>query len=711
LKTLATILCLFTVAFSGAISKKDIDNAINTKSLQHPYLLFSETDKAAMRSRIESDKECRDIMKRLLAEAHRALYQPVDYQIPVQGKNTRAGWSEEDRDGKYELYYDTNLENALNLAFVYQMTGDKKYAEKAFQFADAFCDLTTWTQRAHEFPIIYSRIMPWNVSDDQVCFSFDHYNGDAAREMAYVYDWLYPELTKAQRDRIRGALLEKAVTRVRGNYEYHWWATAYRCNWCGVCNSGVGMAGLALLTEDPQLTDVVAESFNRITLMYNELDVNGGWQEGVGYWSYANRTSVQFAAALRRLTHGKYNLFDHPRLKANPTTFPLYMFVPPFRCINFEDSGDIAAGTTFLFNKLSEEVRDPGTIWYRQNVLGEGRTLFDIIWPRPLEKVSPPAQTSLHFKTIDFWVMRSDFMDESNFIVAGKAGKNDDPHHGHLDIGNVVLFWYGQAFLGEIERMFYDEKYFDNARWDYPAASSAGHNVVFVNGEMQLPGKLYKQPYNFDIGGQVLEFRTNPQRDYVLMDPSNAYPKKELKNWRRHVTLEKPNMAIILDEVECAPGSEIEVRFHSECKVDNQSPFVLLTADGSRREPAVPQRRQRTARTLSKDPSGKTIALLPVTEHSFMIREDRHANLYVNAQAEFQWIPYFGIVLNASSQKTLISTLLIPVKNADEAKAIQQSASLTKDSSGNVRLKFIVANQSHEYLYTSEKQGLVLHKD
>lgn len=710
MKTLATLLCLLAFAVLGASSKKDMDNAIQVKSLQHPYLLFSETDKPGLRSRIEKDKECRDIMKRLLAEAERALHQPVDYEIPVQGKNTRAGWSEEDRNGAYAHYYDTTLENALQLAFVYQITGDKKYADKAFQFADAFCDLPTWTQRAHEFPIIYSRIMPWNVSDDQVCFSFDHYNGDAAREMAYVYDWLYPELTRAQRDRIRGALLEKAITRVRGNYEYHWWASAYRCNWCGVCNSGVGMAGLALLTEDPQLTDVVAESFNRITLMYNELGVNGGWQEGVGYWSYANRTSVQFAAALNRLTQGKYNLFDHPRLQANPTTFPVYMFVPPGRCINFEDSGDHAAGPTFLFNKLIEETNDPRAIWYRDQVLGEGYTLFDIIWPRPQKKVSPPEQTSLHFKSIDFWVMRSDFMDEAKFIVAGKAGKNDDPHHGHLDIGHVVLYWYGQPFLCDLDRTFYDEKYFDNARWDYPAASSVGHNVLFVNGEKQLPGKLYKQPFNFDIGGRVVEFRTGSQKDYVLMDPTNAYPKKELKAWRRHVTLEKPNLMIILDEVECAPGKEIEVRFHSGCQVTNQERFVLLAAGGGVREPAMPSRRQRPAPAVSAHAGGKTVALIPVIEKDFTIREDRHANMYVHAQAQFSWIPYFGVVVNAPAPKTLIGTLLLPVSNSEEAKAVQKSASLAKDSAGNVVLRFTAQNQPYEYLYKAEKQGLVLQK-
>jgi len=271
--TLATV--AFSLVLSAQVTKDDIDRAIDIESLKHPYLYFTEEEKPALLNRIENDRECNDIIRRLRAEAKMWLYMPVDRDIPIQGKNTRAGWSEYDRDREYARYFSTNRDNAFYLAFLYQMTGEQKYADKAFEFADAFCDLTTWTQRAHEFPIIYSRIMPWGVDDDQVNFNFDHVNGDSGRMFAAVYDWLYPALDMAQRDRIRGALIEKVVTRVRGDWEYHWWAWAYRCNWCGVCNSGVGLTGLTLLTEDPQRTDIVAEAYNRINNMLNELGEDG----------------------------------------------------------------------------------------------------------------------------------------------------------------------------------------------------------------------------------------------------------------------------------------------------------------------------------------------------------------------------------------------------------------------------------------------------
>ena len=275
------------------------------RGVEHPYLYFTEQEKGAILERIENDPESRDNFRRMQAEARRLLEWPV-VDPPPQGKNTRF-----ERNDEYLAIYRGNLGKAFDLAFVYQVTGDEAYARKAYEFANSVCDMPTWTIRAHEFPIIYSRVWPWNVKDDQVLFSFDHVNGDTTREMAAIYDWLYPALDKRQRDRIRGALLEKGITRVRGNYEYHWWATSYRCNWCGVCNSGLGIAALALLEEDPQLVDVITESHNRIGRMYDEIGEGGGWQEGVGYWNYAISTTTYFADALKRLTDGEVNLFEH----------------------------------------------------------------------------------------------------------------------------------------------------------------------------------------------------------------------------------------------------------------------------------------------------------------------------------------------------------------------------------------------------------------
>ena len=689
---------------NAQLQKHDIDSAIDINSLEHPYLYFNNDEKLLLIERINSDQESQDIFRRMKAESKVWMAMPVDKNIPIQGKNTRADWTDYDRSPKYSNYYTKNRNNAFYLAFLYQMTGEEEYAKKAFEFADAFCDLTTWTRRAHEFPIIYSRIMPWNVPDDQVNFNFDHWNGDSGRMMAAVYDWLYPALSQIERDRIRGALLEKVITRVRGDYEFHWWATAYRCNWCGVCNSGVGLAGLTLLKDHPQLTDIVAESYNRINSMLNELGVNGGWQEGGAYWNYGVHTSSFFADALKRLSKGKYNLFKNKRLADNPVTFPLHISLPGNKSLNFEDSGGGGLlGSTHLINKLASETKNPQAVWYRNRLDLEYKTEnqrtyvnksstpmssgdpFDIIWPRPKFKGTPPNSASIHFKTIDWWIMRSDFLSTEKFLVAGKAGKNDDPHHGHLDIGHFIIYWNNEYYIKDLGKSGYDEKYFDEVRFNYPEASSEGHNTILVNGEKQISGKYYKKPYNYDIGGEVLDFRTGNERDYVLMDPSNAYPKKELKKWRRNIILEKPNASLVLDEIHSNKKAKIQLRFHSDVEVNIQDDFVLL--------------------------SGKkgTMAFIPVIEQEYSIKSGRHASQMVNASQEFKWIDYFDIEMVAKNKISYVATLFLPVDNIDHARELISSKQIYRNKE-SLTISFSLRDKTYNYTFNKTVDGLILSK-
>ena len=670
---------------SAQLTQKEVDKAISIESLQHPYLYFDEQEKSALIRRIAEDPASNNIFRKLKAQAKVWMAMPVDNNIPVQGKNTRADWTEEDRSTAYEEYYSNNRNNAFYLAFLYQMTGEKAYAQKAFEYADAFCDLTTWTQRAHEFPIIYSRIMPWNVPDDQVNFNFDHYNGDSGRMMAAVYDWLYPALNQAQRDRIRGALLEKVVTPVRGDYEFHWWATAYRCNWCGVCNSGVGLTGLALLKEHPQLTDIVAESYNRINSMFNELGVDGGWQEGGGYWNYGVHTSSFFADALKRATKGKYNLFKNKRLFDNPVTFPLYISLPGDRSLNFEDSkGSHIIGSSHLINKLALETGNENAAWYRNNFFEEGDHIFDIIWPRPQFSGSPPQNPSIHFRTLDWWVMRSDFHDSDKVVVAGKAGMNDDPHHGHLDIGHFVIYWKNEYFIRDLGMNGYDEKYFDELRFEYPEANSEGHNTIIVNGETQISAKHYKQPYDFSVGGKVIEFSSTPDRDYVLMDPTNAYPKKQLKTWRRSVLFQKPLITLSLDEIHATSSALIEVRFHPGVDFQIEEDHVLLNGK-----------------------AGKMV-LIPITQHPFQIKRDKHASQMVNATQKFRWIDYFDVEIQSTNQETLVAHLILPFDDHQELERLLASKTIETLKGGHLRISFSCDGQLYEYRFKKTKSGFIL---
>lgn len=664
-----------------AVTPEEFAKAIGNK-LNHPYLYFSSEELSELRERVANDPQSREIYKELLAEANRLLYTPIETNAPVPDKNPRysGNWD-------YNRYITQNRENALRLAFLYQLTGESKYAEKAFAFADVVCDVPKWEDRAHQFNIFYSRVMPYNVPDDQVVFNYDLYTGITAHGLAVVYDWIYDWMNVRQRDRIRGALLEKAILRVRGNWDYHWWAHSVRCNWLTHCASGAGCAALALLTEDPQLIDVVAESYNRVWLAYNEIGQDGGWHEGTGYSKDNYKWAVKYGIPLTRLTGGKYTLLNHPKMQEHPVSFLLWTLLPPDQKINFGDTKHDVVRLSDIFNCLAEEMQSPETAWYAKEICSEGpKSLWDIIFPTTTVEPALPEMKSRHFRSIDYVVMRSSFTDLETVTLACKAGRHTDPHHGHLDCGDWNVHWRGESYIRGIGNIPYDEKCFDDERWSYPQAGSQGQNVIFVNGEKQIPGKWRGKPMDESIGGDILEYRYGDVREYVLMDCTNAYPGKELKGWRRHLILDKPTITVVLDEVESDKGALIESRIHpiGEVEVPDDNAYLLLKGERG------------------------TMALIAVADEPIKFVQDNHAYLPVQKDAVLKKIPYVDTELIASANKTSISTIVVPVKDKSEAREISQSVKRTVGKDGDLNLSFAMKGQNYEYHYKKGSNGLVL---
>jgi hypothetical protein len=644
----------------------------------HPYLIFSAEEKPAIVARIHADPRQAEVMEKLRLEGRRLLQAPVEPAAPPREIHTRYLETDE-----YRRYVGRAAEAALTLAFLYQMTGDAHYAEKAFEHASVVAAQESWVQSAHTFDVIYPRVWPFGAKDDQVVFSYDISAAGMTQRMAYVYDWLYPALRKAQRDRLRGALLEKAITRVRGSYEYLWWSTAYKCNWSGICHSGLGLAALALLDEDPQLADVVARSSEGVWNMLDHIGEDGGWQEGRGYWAYGVGESVMFIDALKRASGGRLDMFKHRGLYPHPLDFALFGLTG-----GFADGTGFPVGNSHVLNKLTEESGDPRAAWYTQRFVHSMEGLFDLIWPATTVKAEKPAESSRFFKSIDWAVLRKDF-GPASLTVAAKAGLNDDPHHGHLDCGTFNLTWHNLSYVGEVPRGSYDEEYFGALRWDYLKASTLGHNVVMVNGEAQVPAKLKDQPWQTGIGGHITQYRSEPDWGYVSMDPTHAYPGKALELWKRTIVLDKErNIAIVLDTVRAAAGSTIEVRFHPRVEADVKDDRVVLRgvniqSEASLRGEAARDRAAgRSARpeteyrsfgpTEDEPPSAEArrapdMQMLPLVRGGYKVVQGRQPDMPVTEEAHLTWVPYFSTVVAATAEPNVIASVFYPAALAGKA--------------------------------------------
>jgi hypothetical protein len=664
------------VCGNAQITKQQITDALPGK-LTHPYLFFNKAEINDILSLIRNDKESKQIYERLLVECNRLMYTQIE-KFPPETDHPRYS-----SDGKLDQQIGVYTNAALSLAFLYQLTGEDRYAQKSFDFADALAELPAWIIKAHEFSIIYDRVWPWNslLNDDNVVFNYDIRSASTGIDIATVYDWCYDAFSKRQRDRIRNALYEKVILPVRNNYDYQWWATSYKCNWCGICFSGLGTASLSMLTEDPGLVDVIAESYNRTGYFLNNLGPDGAWQEGRSYWAYGMGETVYFMESLRKVTQGKFNLFAHERIQKAPVDFALYGLTG-----EFGDGNGKPVGTTYLINKLTEQTSNGEGAWYRNHILKEGYSIFDLIWPRTAVKELAPATPSKHFRSIDWAFMRSDFSNPNAVTVACKAGNNDDPHHGHLDVGQFMVYWRNKYFIRDLGNIAYDEQYFTNDRWNYLNASSYGHNLIFVNGEQQKSAKYKDGVWEQGVGGKILEFRTSDKRDYTLMDPTNAYPGRSLKKWRRHIVLEKPSVTLIMDEISCAPGSEIEARFF----------------------PGVKNFESHENYTLLADEDGFAMAVFPVCRENITIENAKLPFLPVKKEAVVEWIPYFTSKVIATEPTTILMTLIIPLTNREEAGRTGNNIVLTRLKDESYRISYKYQNKNFLYHFHPTDEGLVL---
>lgn len=655
LGTLLTLLALASAPAAPITSTTPdaVASAIR-QPLRHPYLYLNETELIAIREHLAHDPEARRVYGKLKAEADTLMVMP---RLPRRP-------------------------NVLGLAFVYWMTGEAAYAQKAYE--------------------IISPGFGQPLSE-----GFDLNTSRRLRSLAPLYDWLYNGLDADQRDAIRKEMM-RHLNLLRGRYDETWWTHAWRTNWNAVCQSAAGVAALSLLAEDPSLIDMVTKSYNGILNSYNEIGRDGGWTEGVSYYTYMLFVSFLYAEALANVTEGEFDLFQHPQVRENGADFILHTLVPPgeqapeegrtrWRPVGFQDSSALSReDSSFGYALLADRSESGQAAWLRQTLFGEAgqETVFDLIWPGRMDPSGLPEEASAHFRDYGWVILRSGFTDPDAFMIAAIAGEHWDPtremfllrhrgaepipvsqspwgmeidtyhfSHGHLNAGTFNLYWRGQPYINELEEPGYPSDFWTVNRWDYPFASSEGRNVITVDGVGQISGK--------GRGGTVEAFRAKSDHAYARIDATGAYPKRSLKKWTRHLLLEKPNEALVADGLRVDKGSEVRARFHAGVDLSVAETYVLL--EGTEGIMAV-----------------LPLATVPVTMEAGRHDERAILSSVASGQAremDLSW-DYFDVVVDDAPDELVLATLFLPVASAAEAKEIADSASLEHLSGQSLTVRY-----------------------
>ncbi len=213
------------------------ENAIDTLAAvpAHPRLLMTAAEEEAIRAAVRTDKIWRGI--------HQAILHRCDSLITLAPSERVMEGIRLDRDRLclYRIFY---------LSYAWRITHEKKYFDQAEKELMAICHFKDWN------PTHYLDVVELTMA------------------AAIGYDWLYNELSGADRETLRSSIINKGIlTSYDTSYHaYRKWLSVTN-NWNQVCNTGISYGAMAIYDTDPAFArQVINRSINSIVISMKRLE-------------------------------------------------------------------------------------------------------------------------------------------------------------------------------------------------------------------------------------------------------------------------------------------------------------------------------------------------------------------------------------------------------------------------------------------------------
>ena len=468
-------------------------------------------------------------------------------------------------------------------AFVYKMTGDKKYLEAAKKYMDAAVSYDVWG------------------------YSFNKPNTDLAAGhllygMGWGYDLLYNDLTQAERDKYKAKLVKQ------GKLMYDFFKPksgktyAYSQNHTFIPIAGLAVTAYALEGETPEAKDWAALSravFDRVLATYS---ADGYYYEGMEYWIFSTPWLAHYMDAHSHAT-GE-NLYETtPGLKL------AYKYVShatlPGGEFNF-DYGDIYAGNITRSRQ--------GDDYERERLDGHFRTNYNIIYHLAdvyqngeAQGVADWLKAKGQVNAEEFWtfIWHSDkikavpiekqekyhyFPDHE--VVYWRSSWNDDatafsfkagPPEGHAALENLTKFPDWRLSSGHAHPDAGGFIIWSNGKYLTGDSGYAGvpltehHNTLLIGGKGQAnAGDGHDAFANIAYDRlnkiRISDVKMNADKVSITADLTNAYqPEVGLKTFIRQFDFTAPNDFLVSDDVQTDSPVFITSFLHADNQIVEKS--------------------------------------------------------------------------------------------------------------------------------------------
>ncbi|NLE40025.1 MAG: DUF4962 domain-containing protein, partial [Pirellulaceae bacterium] len=284
-------------------------------------------------------------------------------------------------------------------------------------------------------------------------------------------------------------------------------------------------------------------------------DADGGWHEGVSYWSSYNGRFMYWVFIMRSAFG--INVFERPFYR-HVGDFALYTLPPGSQAGAF---GDLVSRTQSknvapLMAILASGAQNPYWKWYADTC---GASLpggyLGFLYAANSTDLAPKAPSDLPsskvFRGVGVAALNTNLLDaKDNVQVHFKSSPMGRQSHGYNANNAFVLNKGGQrVFTRSGERDVHGSPHHKEWMWE-----SKSDNAILVNGK----GQIKHSPA---ATGFISAFESSPTVDVVVGEAAGSY--ENLERWTRRIVFFKPNVILIHDILEAPEPSTFQWTLHA----------------------------------------------------------------------------------------------------------------------------------------------------
>ncbi len=528
----------------------------NHPNNHHPRLIFTEEKFAKIRAEI-NDPNGDPVYKKMFNElkSHCEGYM----------KQTPSGY--EIRDGIRLLYVvRENEDRMLALAILYNLTGEEKYARRAYEemyVSSCFVDFN-----------------PYHFLDV----------GEMAACLGLTYDWMYNWMDDNQRRIIREAIIKKGIYPIIEDFDglprsRSWnWRGELADNWCLVI-SGVAVGAMAVVDEAYNLDRINCERAMEQCLIDIRRALSlfapyGAYEEGFNYWDYAMRFYVQTMGCLETAVGDDFGYSDVVGMSM--THQYLSAMNGSVQAFSYHDTGE--AGVTWhspvlwlakTFNDPS--IAQPRVEQIKRSSSGKTNIIWDFYFYDPaFNNVSNAnRQLDVSLPIAEVATMRSGFDVQDMWLGLHCDDPIGGEGHDHMDSGVFVLDSQGVSWFFDLGADGYNIGNYGHAY----RVRGEGHNLVIFN-----PTANYSLKYG---GNAYMEkFSSEAQGAYAIGNLDDAHRDDiGVISHRRGAKLDDMRrVATIQDEIRLSKPADMYWFAHTraEIEISEDGKSAILTRQGKK---------------------------------------------------------------------------------------------------------------------------------